>query len=168
VQPGLYTVKVELAGFSPYQRAHVVLSANDQLSLGTIELRAGAVTEAVTVNASGTPVQTRSVERSASISARQLELMPVLGRDVQTVLRMVPGVRFDTSGDDSYNFLPGINDQSGGAATFAIDGLGGNDLGGPDFLTGPPNFDAVAEAKVLINSYQAIRGRRAGCNSGFG
>jgi hypothetical protein len=33
VQPGLYTVKVELAGFSPYQRAHVVLSANDQLSL---------------------------------------------------------------------------------------------------------------------------------------
>jgi hypothetical protein len=30
-----------------------VLSANDQLSLGTIELRAGAVTEAVTVNATG-------------------------------------------------------------------------------------------------------------------
>jgi hypothetical protein len=162
VQPGLYTVKVELAGFAPYQRAHVVLSANDQLSLGTIELRAGAVTEAVTVNASGTPVQTRSAERSALITARQLEMMPVLGRDVQTVLRTLPGVRFDTSGDDAYNYLPGINGQGGGAATFAIDGLGGNDLGGPDFLTGPPNFDAVAEVKVLINSYQAEYGRSAG------
>ncbi len=38
----------------------------------------------------------------------------------------------------------------------------GNDLGGPDFLTGPPNFDAVAEVKVLINSFQAEYGRSAG------
>jgi hypothetical protein len=79
VQPGLYTVRVELTGSAPYQRAHVVLSANGQLSLGTIELRAGAVTEAVTVNASGTPVQTRSAERSALLTARQMEMIPVLG-----------------------------------------------------------------------------------------
>jgi hypothetical protein len=52
--------------------------------------------------------------------------------------------------------------QGSGAATFAIDGLGANDLGGPDFRTGPPNFDAVAEVKVLINSYQAENGRSAG------
>jgi len=162
VQPGLYTIKVELSGFSPYQRTNTVLSANDRLSLGTIELRAGGVAEGVTVTAEGTPVQTRSSERSALITSRQLEMMPVLGRDVQTVLRTLPGVRFDTGSDDAYNYLPGINGQGSGAATFAIDGLSANDLGGPDFLTGPPNFDAVAEVKVLINSYQAEYGRNSG------
>lgn len=162
VQPGVYTVRVELQGFSPYQRTNMNLSANDQLSLGTIELKPGSVSEAVTVAAVGTPVQTRSAERSALITSRQMEMMPVLGRDVQSVLHTLPGVRFSLSADDSYDFLPGINGQGGASSTFSLDGLGGNDLGGPDFLTGPPNFDAVAEVKVLINSYQAEYGRNSG------
>ncbi len=114
------------------------------------------------MTAQGTPVQTGSAERSALITSRQLERIPVLGRDVQSVIRLLPGVRFDTGSDDAYNYLPAINGQGSSASTFAIDGLGANDLGGPDFLTGPPNFDAVAEVKVLINSYQAEHGRNSG------
>src|SRR5437867_96000 len=67
VQPGIYTVKAELAGFATYQRTSTVLSANDRLSLGTIELLAG-MTEAITVTGAGTPVQTRSAERSALLT----------------------------------------------------------------------------------------------------
>ncbi len=117
LQPGVYTIKIELSGFSPYQRTNAVLSTNDKLSLGTIALTAGGVTEGVTVTAQGTPVQTGSAERSALITSRQLEMIPVLGRDVQSVIRLLPGVRFDTGSDDAYNYLPAIRPST--AATLA-------------------------------------------------
>src|SRR5947207_1845279 len=48
VQPATYTLRVEFSGFSPFERTHTVVPPNEQLSVGTIQLNVGAVTEAVT------------------------------------------------------------------------------------------------------------------------
>ena len=73
VQPGRYTVRVELAGFSTAERTAITLPASEQLSLGTIELQIGGLTETITATAETTLVQTESSVRSAALTSSQLE-----------------------------------------------------------------------------------------------
>src|SRR5439155_235989 len=47
VQPGVYTLRIEHAGFETLLRTKVVLSANEGLALGDIALKTGQVTERV-------------------------------------------------------------------------------------------------------------------------
>src|SRR5687768_6431023 len=82
IQPGRYTVKVELAGFSIAQRTAITLPASEQLSLGTIELQIGGLSETITTTADTTLVQTESSVRSAALTSGQLESLAVRGRDV--------------------------------------------------------------------------------------
>src|SRR5262249_49897159 len=49
VQPGMYTLRVELGGFKTYERKELVISANERLSTGDITLQIGDVAETVSV-----------------------------------------------------------------------------------------------------------------------
>src|SRR5215831_16545870 len=62
VQPGTYTVRVELTGFATFELLHAVLPANEQLSVGTLQLNVGPLTETVTATSTGSIVQTLSSE----------------------------------------------------------------------------------------------------------
>ena len=166
VQPGTYTVRVELTGFAPFERRHTVVPANEQLSIGTIELSVGAVNETVTLVASGTPVQTRSAERSALITSNQIELVAERGRDVVSLLRLLPGVAYQTPTDaPGANFgstTPNINGNRATWNTITVDGVVGNDLGSPQVFSSSINFDAVGEVQVELNNYRAEYGRNGG------
>src|ERR1700737_3123879 len=48
VQPDTYSVKVEHSGFRTFERAGIVVSANERIALGQVPLQVGAVTETVT------------------------------------------------------------------------------------------------------------------------
>ena len=91
VQPGTYTVRVEITGFRSFERNGNVLTASDRLSVGSLELTIGAVGDAVTVTAQGAAVQSASSERSALVTAKQVETIGVRGRDVVSLLRLLPG-----------------------------------------------------------------------------
>ncbi len=82
VQPGLYTILVEKAGFRTFERSSNVVTANERLNIGTIQLDIGAVVEKVTVTAQGASVQTESAEKSALLTTTQLETISTKGRDV--------------------------------------------------------------------------------------
>src|SRR5438128_167206 len=62
VKPGTYTLRVELSGFSTYERQRVILPPNESLSAGTIQLKVGNVAESVTITAVSPIVQTTSSE----------------------------------------------------------------------------------------------------------
>src|SRR5882724_6004610 len=53
VKPGVYTLRVEHAGFETLLRTKVVLSANESLALGDLALKTGQVTETVTISSEG-------------------------------------------------------------------------------------------------------------------
>src|SRR5438477_9151301 len=65
VQPDTYTLKVEQGGFKSFQRTGLVVSANEHVAVGDIQLQIGAVSETITVEAKGAMVQTDSAENSA-------------------------------------------------------------------------------------------------------
>src|SRR5438128_2554773 len=91
VLPGAYTVKVEQKGFQTLLRTNNNLSANENLALGDLALTAGNVSETVTVMSEGAMVERSSSDLSARLTADQLALISTKGRDVTSLLRLLPG-----------------------------------------------------------------------------
>ncbi|MFN7938215.1 MAG: carboxypeptidase regulatory-like domain-containing protein [Bryobacteraceae bacterium] len=166
IQAGIYTIKVDAKGFRPYQKTGNTLTANERLSVGNLELSVGSVTETVTVTAQGQVVNTTSAERSALLSSKQLEMVAVRGRDVVSMLRLLPGVgqQVDTEnlGGSFGTSTPNVQGQRNTWNSQSVDGLTGNDLGSPNNFSSPINLDAIGEVKVLLNNYTAEYGRSAG------
>src|SRR5437867_6680538 len=74
VQPGVYDLKIEHAGFETLLRTRVVLSANEGLALGEIAMKTGQVTETVTVTSEGQLVEKQSSDLQARLTGDQISL----------------------------------------------------------------------------------------------
>ncbi len=166
VQPGRYTVRIEMSGFSTVERKSVTLPANERLALGTIAMSVGGVSETITTTAQGAFVETGSSEGSALLTAKQIEMVAVRGRDVMSLLRVLPGVAYgadsEAPGGSFGTTTPNIGGIRNTWNTVTVDGLVGNDLGSPQIFSGTINFDAIGEVKVQLNNYQAEHGRNGG------
>ena len=159
VLPGTYTIKVEQKGFSSFERRGNVLTANEHLAVGELAMKVGELSETVTTVAEGTPVQTESTEHSALISSKQIELISIRGRDVTSLLRILPGVSLtgqsETLGGNFGSSSPNIQGGRNTWNMLNVDGARGNDLGSPQNFSSTINFDAIGEVKVLLNGFQA-------------
>lgn len=91
VQPGVYTIKFEHSGFETLLRTKVVLSANENLALGDIALKTGQVSETVTITSEGQIAEKESSDLTARLTSDQLNLISTKGRDVTSLLRLIPG-----------------------------------------------------------------------------
>src|SRR5262249_3216425 len=135
VLPGTYTIKVEQKGFSALERRGNVLTANERLAVGELAMKVGELSETVTTVAEGTPVQTESTEHSALLSSKQLELISQRGRDVTTLLKILPGVSYGGESESlGVNFGSSAPNIQGGRNTWNtlnVNGLRGDDLGTP-------------------------------------
>ncbi len=163
LQPGSYSVVVEVSGFRPLKKTGNALSAAERLSVGNLTLTIGAVSESVTIEAQAVTVQTSSTEHSALIGTRQLEQVSIRGRDVVSMLRILPGVSQQTDteflGGSFGTQSPNIQGTRSNWNSLQVDGVTGNDLGSPGTFSSPINMDAIGEVKVLMNNYQAEYGR---------
>src|SRR6266498_663207 len=166
LQPGVYTIKVEQPGFQTLERRNAVLSANESLALGDLALTAGQVTETVTVTGEGTMVEKESSDLTARLTEDQISLISTKGRDVTSLLRLIPGTSNDDDieavGEGFGTNLPNISGQRGRSTVSTIDGLNASEPSGNNKLSMTINQDAVAEVKVLRNNYAAEYGNNGG------
>ena len=168
VIPGQYSVRIEQQGFKTVERSGLVLTATQRLAIGAIQLPVGAVNERVNVQATAVNVQTESSGNSAELSGKQLNLLVTRGRDVISLLRVLPGVSNGVDenalGGTYGTNTPNISGQRIGMNTMSADGQSGNDADGVGGFNGMTSLDAIAEVKVLLNTYQAEYGRNAGAS----
>ena len=168
VPPGSYTVKVELVGFKPVDRRNNVLNASGQLDLGRLTLEVGNLSEVIVVASSGTPVETTNSDYSGLLTTAQISQMQTRGRDVMSLLKLLPGVRpdadIDAMGDSFGSQVPNINGMRRAWNQVTVDGLNGNELSGTSRFSSAINLDAIEEVKVLLNTYKAEFGRSGGAN----
>jgi hypothetical protein len=159
VQPGRYTVKVEHSGFKTAEQRGVTVAATDRVSLGEIQLQVGTVGETVTVEEQATQVASDSSQVSAGINRDQLLNLTARGREVVSLLRVVPGVTYqadpDSAGGTFGQGTPAILGSSANVNHIAVDGVTSNDQGSPNVFSSVTSLDAIGEVKVLLNSYQA-------------
>ena len=99
LQPGKYTVRVALQSFRTLERKNIVLSAGERIAVGQPgRSRSAASGETIVVEARGTHVNTAETQHSGLITATQIEQVQVLGRDVTSIMRLLPGVRYENTG----------------------------------------------------------------------
>jgi hypothetical protein len=168
VPPGIYTVRVELTGFRMHERRENVLNAASQLSLGQLVLAVGALNEVVTVAASGTQVEVENSDHTALLTSTQIAQIQTKGRDVMGLLRLMPGVRYEDSGEalgeDFGTLIPQVGGQRRHWNSVTVDGLLGNEASGSNRMSSAINLDAIEEVKVLLNTFKAEFGRSGGAN----
>ncbi len=164
--PGTYRIRVEAPGFKTSEQSGIVLTANERRSVGSVQLALGTSSESVTVEAQAIQVQTASAENSAVMSPNQLAQIGTRGRDVISLLRMLPGV---SAGSDAASLggaygtaTPNISGVRSEMNSVTLDGQMGSDVDIVGTFNGATSLDAVGEVKVLLNNYQAEYGRNAG------
>jgi len=164
VRPDAYTLKVTMQGFKTAERTNVVVNANDKFSTGILTLDVGGIEESVSVSGRVSELQTTSGERSFTLESEALKNIANNGRSVFTFATLVPGVVSNLNNDGA----PGqasdlsVNGQRQNSNNMTIDGVANIDTGNNGGNMATTNIDAVAEFKILTNSYQAEYGRAVG------
>jgi len=169
--PGRYSLTVEARGFKKLMRDEIELTPSERLSLGSLNLELGTVTEQILVSAAATPVQTASAERSTSITESQVANLTIYGRTFKSLVALSPGV-VDTVGANNRALGGGggggINFNIAGSRSanngFTLDGVTLNAVGGAANASFGVSMESVSEVKVMVSNYQAEFGRMAGGN----
>src|SRR6266545_4208143 len=132
VLPGQYSIAVEAPGFKRFEKRDLALSASERLSVGTLALEVGAITQSVTISADPTPVQTSSQERSALLNDKQMSYVSTPGRDYLNMLKVLPGVAYpDGNGAQTLGSVgaPIINGVRNDYTSLNVDGVVANSRG---------------------------------------
>src|SRR5262245_37568761 len=143
---GNYDLTVTKTGFKTHRAASQKVSVGGQLTLD-VQLEVGALTETVVVTEqAGTDLQTANATIGNTISLKNLELLPNLGRDATSLLSLQPGVT--PRGDIGGSYM----DQN----TFTIDGgnntddMAGNTIGYIQNFTGLAGSQTSSMASGVV------------------
>jgi hypothetical protein len=164
--PGVYALKINAKGFRPMERKNVNVVASARLSLGTVQLEIGTVTESIVVQAQGATVQTGNAENGQVLDSRQLSMVSIRGRDPVSMLRILPGVTQGFDNEFAGGFfgtnMPNFQGLANNTTTIMADGVNGGDGGAGGVFSATVNIDAVSEVKVQLSNYTAEYGRAGG------
>ena len=90
----------------------------------------------------------------------------MLGRDVTSIMRLLPGVRYENTVDSlGMSFgtsVPNVGGARRDWSNVITDGVVSNEVGNSGLMAQQINLDAIAEVRVLLNSYRAEYGRAGG------
>jgi hypothetical protein len=92
LQPGVYDVRAEAAGFAPVNVAGVKVDAARETALGLISLSPATLTQSVDVVAASNAVQTSNVEIASTVTNEQVRRLPQLNRNILALIATQAGV----------------------------------------------------------------------------
>ncbi|HLK05456.1 MAG TPA: carboxypeptidase regulatory-like domain-containing protein [Candidatus Acidoferrum sp.] len=163
---GTYQVRVKAGNFKEYLAKNVEVHTSSVTELNA-PLAMGAATETVTVEASDVQVQTTSAAVGEVIEGQQVRELPLNGENFMQLVTLSPGVSAAQTFNGKDKGLGGGSDFSvnGNPYTnnlFLVDGVNNNDVGSNRTILVYPSVDAIAEFKMLRNSYGAEYGQASG------
>lgn len=158
VAPGKYRVAAELAGFASSVLPEVELLVGQSATL-SFTLKLASVQESVTVTGEAPLVDARSTQVAGNVDRRQMEALPIPGRNWMELSLMVRGV---TGNDVSSQRAAGVGSDS----QFQLN-LDGQQI--TEQVAGAGNFgqpglsrDAIAEYQIITNMFDVTMGRSSG------
>ena len=171
---GKYSIEVVLSGFKTVTRSGIVLNVNDTVKLD-VSLEVGGLSETITVEGETPVVNTATADISKTVEAKQIESLPIVDRNVYSLLDITPGVQSNNNGvasasagtsnltlgfPEQRTLINGGADGGTGSVNYYLDG-GINMTALRNTGNILPNPDAIQEFKVQTNSYNVEYGRFA-------
>ena len=154
VRVGAYAIKAELSGFATVNRTAQILIG--QTAAVDIQLSPSSVQETVTVTAEAPLVDTRGSTVAANIDPRQVEQLPLNGRNWMDLTLLAPGARRNEGGGMA-QFRQGYSQTNVDGQQITINYHSQTDTEQPGF-----SRDAIAEFEVVANRFDATQGRSQG------
>ncbi len=171
LNPGNYSVTVELTGFKKAVRSGLELNVGGRLSV-EIRLEVGEVAETVQVTGAAPLLETKSASGGRVVSSREISDLPVNSMNPFLLVGLAAGMQwtgspsgmqraFDVGGTSAFNTAGNI-----GQNEYALDGA---PVTGTERRVGyVPPLDAVAEFKLETASFDASFGHTSGATVNVG
>ena len=157
---GTYTMTISRSGFAT-NTSNIELTLN-RVATFDIELKVGEVGGATVDVPRELPLlESNTAATGANITPRQIQDLPVNGRDYLDLMQLVPGIAINRQADPGTdNATPVLGERSGNN-NYLIDGHSNKDTveGG---AAAPFNQEAIAEFQVLTTGYKAEFGQASG------
>ncbi len=166
IEPGTYKVSISAANYKGFVSTGVQVNVATSNTVNA-QLQVGSTSETVTVEDTNVTVQTDSAALGQVIDGNQVKELPLNGRSFVELTQLQPGVSAANNFDTKNKGLQGGVDMSvnGNPTTnnlFLIDGVNNNDTGSNRTILIYPSNEAIAEFKMLTNSYGAEYGQASG------
>jgi hypothetical protein len=154
--PGKYTVQAELSGFSTVVLRDVELLVGQNATI-PLTMKLAQVSETLTVIGETPLVDTASSQVAGNVDRRQMEQLPLQGRNWMELSKLVKGVT--------------ANDVGNSIGTGAMDDMWQLNLDGQQITQkvagsgfGQPRFsrESIAEFQIVTNMFDITQGRSAG------
>jgi hypothetical protein len=174
VAPGVYSIRVELAGFKSARIPEVTVGVN-QVVEQDVTLAVGQVTESVEVSAQADLVQRATSELGTVIPEKAVRDLPLNGRNFTQLLTLTPGVTpVSTSQNKSVGCCegnvgipgsgfsdPSFHGQQNRSKLYFFDGIINTNIRGPTYIV-IPNIDLIQEFMVVGHDAKAEFGGATG------
>jgi outer membrane receptor protein involved in Fe transport len=162
--PGQYEITFELAGFQRQNQTGLQLTVGQNLRVDST-LQVGNVQSEVTVGAQAPLVDTTAATMSGLIDDQRVQDLPLAGRNVIGLARILPGVLNVTAPQQMSSARGGPEmDVNGGRPNMNLFTFNGGYFNNPSRNTGinfPPP-DAIQEIRIQTQNFSAEYGRNPG------
>ncbi len=160
---GRYDIKINASGFTDATSENVELLVGQTNSLN-VTMNPGGVTGTVTVTAGETElVSKEKTDISMNITPRDVQDLPLNGRDLANLAYLAPGVKPVDSYDPTKNRIAifAVNGSSGRNVNVTVNGIDNKDntVGGP-VMQFP--LEAIQEFVISTQRFSAVNGRSEG------
>jgi hypothetical protein len=159
---GTYRVEIDAPGFKKFEQTGLVLDLDRNARVAAV-LQVGQITETVEVTGDAPLVETRAPALGMIVQNREIESLPLVDRDLYSLLMLTPGV--DATSESNDFGTPSRVTMVNGSPQLGIGGVnynldGGTNMSGLRNNGNPaPNPDAVEQFRVITNNYSAQYGR---------
>ena len=163
---GTYRLTATKTGFKEVVAENVVVN----VASGTrqdLTLEVGSIDQQVTITADAIQVETQTGAIGEVINGQQVRELPLNGRSFVQLTQLQPGVapqnNFDSKNKGLFSGVDfSVNGNSAQSNLFLTDGANNNDTGSNRTILLYPSIEAIAEFKMLRNSYGPEYGQAAG------
>ena len=172
--PAEYDVKVAAAGFSSAETQHIPLAVGQEVTHDFAVTPAGSVTQVTVDSGSAVALETSSATIGANVASREIENLPINGRQISQLYLLVPGATNAGSGTfDNIRFSGRAVEEN----IIRLDGVSADSIisSSPGNLNGEltslfrlqQSLEAVQEFRVDSSSYPAEMGTGTGGQISF-
>jgi hypothetical protein len=163
--PGFYTLQAAASGFKSLVNQHVELTVGYTQKVD-FKLEVGQTTQAVTVEGQAPLVSTEEDTMSQLVTARQVQNLPLNGRNVFQLIQLAPGAVNTTNlitEPGNRGFTTVVNGARVNMNGYSLDGITDKGLSGGSNTQ--PSVDTIQEFRVETENISAEYGSTVGANT---